>query len=282
MESNKKSLVEIHLAVLLFGLSGVFGKLINQSSIIIVLGRVFFSSIFLFIGILIFKKNIKLNHRKHYFYVSIMGVILAIHWFTFFKAIQVSTVAIGLFTFSTFAVFVTFLEPIFFKERIKGKDIVVASITIIGVFLILPDFSLSSNVTEGALYGIISALTYAVLSIMNRKFVGEYSSLIISFYEQFVATIVLLPFAFIYKPVFSTGDIIFIIILGLFFTALAHSLFINGLKGVKTQVASIICSLEPVYGVLFATIILKEMPHHQVLLGGSIILATSIYSTLKN
>ncbi|MEW8955412.1 DMT family transporter [Clostridium sp.] len=282
MKSNKKSIVEIHLAVLLFGLSGLFGKLINQSSIIIVLGRVFFSSIFLFIGIIIFKKSIKLKSKKDYIYVSIMGGILALHWFTFFKAIQVSTVSIGLFTFSTFAVFVTFLEPLFFKERIKGKDIVVALITIGGVALILPDFNIHSNITEGVLYGITSALTYAILSIMNKKFVGEYSSLIISFYEQLVATIVLIPFAFIYKPVFSTTDIIFIIILGLFFTAIAHSLFINGLKGVKTQAASIICSLEPVYGVLFAAIILKEMPPSQVLMGGSVILATSIYSTLKH
>lgn len=119
MNTKNKSLIEIHLAVFLFGLLGIFGKLFSLPSIIIVLGRVFFSSVFLLIIMLYFKENIKLKQQKHYFYLVIMGVILAIHWSTFLKSIQVSTVAIGLLTFSTFPVFVTFLEPFFSKKKLS-------------------------------------------------------------------------------------------------------------------------------------------------------------------
>ncbi len=45
MNTRNKGLIEIHLAVFLFGMSGVFGKLLSLPSMIIVLGRVFFSSI---------------------------------------------------------------------------------------------------------------------------------------------------------------------------------------------------------------------------------------------
>ena len=282
MNIKNKSLIEIHLAVFLFGLSGLFGKLLSLSSIIIVFGRVFFSSIFLLIINLYIKKDMKLKQQKHYFYLVIMGVILAIHWSTFFKSIQVSTVAIGLLTFSTFPVFVTFLEPYFFKEKIKLSEIVVAIVTLFGVVLVVPKFELGNNLTQGVLWGIVSGFTYAILSMLNRKYVKEYSSSVIAFYEQFVATIILIPFLFLQKPVFQPKDILLLILLGTVFTGIAHSLFINGLKNIKTQTAGIISSLEPVYGILFGAFLLREIPTLREIIGGIIILGTVFYSTIKS
>lgn len=282
MNIKNKSLMEIHLAVFLFGLSGLFGKLLSLPSMIIVLGRVFFSSIFLFVIMLYLKKDIKLKQQKDYFYLIVMGVILAIHWSTFFKSIQVSTVAIGLLTFSTFPVFVTFLEPCFFKEKIKLSDIVVAIVTFLGVVLVIPKFEMGSNLTQGVLWGVISGFTYAILSMLNRKYVKEYSSSVIAFYEQLVATIVLVPFLFLQKPDFQTRDILLLIILGIVFTGISHSLFISGLKNIKTQTAGIISSLEPVYGITFAVFLLREIPTLKEILGGIIILGTVFYSTIKS
>lgn len=282
MNLKNKSLLEIHIAVFLFGLSGLFGKLLSLPTMIIVLGRVFFSSVFLFIIMLYLKKDIKLKQQKHYFYLVILGVILAIHWSTFFKSIQMSTVAIGLLTFSTFPVFVTFLEPYFFKEKIKLSDIIIAIVTFLGVVLVIPKFELGNSLTQGVLWGILSGFTYAILSLLNRKYVKEYSSLVIAFYEQAVATIVLIPFLFLQKPVFQLNDILLLILLGTVFTGISHSFFINGLKNIKTQTAGIISSLEPVYGILFATFLLGEIPTLREILGGIIILGTVLYSTIKS
>jgi drug/metabolite transporter (DMT)-like permease len=279
---KNRSLVEIHLAVFLFGLSGLFGKLISLPPMIIVLGRVFFSSIFLLTIMLYLKKDIKLKQQKHYFYLAVMGVILVIHWSTFFKSIQVSTVAIGLLTFSTFPVFVTFLEPYFFKEKIKLPDIVIAIVAFLGVVLVVPKFELDNNLTQGVVWGIVSGFTYAILSMLNRKYVKEYESMVIAFYEQFVATIVLIPFLFLQRPVFQTNDILLLILLGTVFTGISHSLFINGLKDFKTQTASIISSLEPVYGIVFAAFLLKEIPAAREIFGGIIILGAVFYSTIKS
>lgn len=281
MNAKTKNLVEIHLAVMLFGLSGLFGKLITLSPTIIVLGRVFFSSIFLFIIILYLKKDLKLKEKRHYLYLIMMGVILALHWSAFFKSIQMSTVAVGLLTFSTFPVFVTFLEPFFFKEEIKLSDIMIAVVTLLGVMLVIPTFELGNDLTQGVIWGIVSGLTYAILSMLNRKFVREYSSLVIAFYEQFIATLVLIPFYFFQRPTFDLKDILLLVLLGVVFTGISHLLFINSLKNLKTQTAGIISCLEPVYGIIFAIVLLTEIPTLREVLGGIVILSTVFYSTIK-
>lgn len=282
MDNKNKSLLEIHIAVLLFGVSGLFGKLLSLPSIVIVSGRVIFSSVFLFLLILYFKKDIKLKEKKHYFYLIIMGLILSIHWTTFFQSIQISTVAIGLISFSTFPIFVTFLEPILFKEKIKISDILAAAISLIGVMLVIPEFNLSDNITQGVLWGLISGLTYAILSMLNRKYVKEYSSLTIAFYEQFIAAIVLIPFSILERPSFQPKDILLLVLLGVIFTGLSHMLFINGLKNVRTQTAGIISSLEPLYGVIFAALLLGEIPGIREVIGGILILGVAFYTTVKS
>lgn len=281
MDKNNKSLIEIHIAVLLFGMSGLFGKFLSLHPMIIVLGRVVFSSIFILALILFMKTKIRLNRKKDYFYLILMGIILAVHWSTFFHSIQISTVAIGLLTFSTFPVFVTFLEPYFFREKIRLSDIIVAAVTFIGVVLVVPGFQLESDMTQGVIWGVISGFTYAILSILNRKYVKEYSSTVIAFYEQSVAAIVLLPFLFIQQPVFQTTDIWLLILLGTVFTGISHTLFINGLKNVKTQAAGIISALEPLYGIILAVFLLREIPSFREILGGIIILGTVFYTTIR-
>ncbi len=281
MKAITKNLVEIHLAVLLFGLSGLFGKFLSLSPTIIVLGRVFFSSIFLLIIILYLKKDMKLKEKKHYLYLIMMGVILALHWSAFFKSIQVSTVAIGLLTFSTFPVFVTFLEPFFFKEEIKLSNIMIAIATLLGVMLVIPTFEFGNHLTQGVIWGIVSGLTYAILSMLNRKFVQDYSGVVIAFYEQLIATLILIPFYFWQRPIFSLQDLLLLVLLGVVFTGISHLLFINSLKNLKTQTAGIISSLEPVYGIFFAIFLIREIPTLREVLGGIVILSTVFYSTIK-
>jgi len=213
--------------------------------------------------------------------MALMGVILAVHWVTFFHAIQVSTVAIGLLTFSTFPVFVTFLEPVFSRERVELKDIFVAFVAVMGVALVIPEFEIRNSMTRGALWGIASGFAFALLSIMNRKYVKEYSSIIVAFYQDSIATVVLLPFLFLSTPVFRLTDILFLSILGVVFTGLAHTLFIKGLASVKAQKASIIASLEPVYGITAAILLLGAIPTLRVVVGGAIILGAAFYATVK-
>lgn len=282
MTEKNKSLLNIHLAVLLFGIGGSFGKLITLPSTVTVLGRVIFSSLFLFIILKLKKKKISLNNKSHYFSMIIMGIILAIHWTTFYQSVKMSTVAIALLTFSTFPMFITFIEPYFFKEKLQISDVITTLITFIGILFVIPKFEFSDNTTIGAILGIISGFTYAILSILNRKFIKEYSSPLIAFYEQTVSIVALMPFYFISKPYISMNNLVLTILLGVVFTGIAHTLFIMGLKNVKTQTAGIIGSLEPLYGIICAIFIVNEIPTSKVLIGGTFILGAVIYSTIKS
>ena len=281
-KSRQKGLASVHLAVLLFGIVSLFAKLIELPSVIIVLGRVLFSSMFLWCFLFFRKQKIRLNEKRDYLRMIGAGVILAVHWSSFMQAIQSSTVAVGTLTFSTFPLFVTFLEPYVFHEKLRLSDVVCAVTMLIGVIFIVPEFELENTVTQGVLWGLLSAFTYAVLSLMNRKFSSIYQGTVVSFYEQAAATIVLLPTLFILRPSVSVKDIGVLILLGVIFTAVAHSLFIEGLRTVKVRTAGIISGLESVYGILIALLVLGEIPAVRELIGGGIILGVAFYSTIKS
>lgn len=282
MNIKTRSLVEIHIAVVFFGLAGLFGKFISLSPLVIVFGRVFFASLFLMVLLRVQKQSLRLDNRRDYFFFVLLGVVLAVHWVTFFLSIQLSTVAIGLLTFSSFPVFVTFMEPLFFKTPLHNQNIVMAFITFCGVALVIPSFHFESAMTQGALWGIASGFTFACLSLLNKNFVSRYPSPLISFYQCTVASAFLLPFVGVLHPNLEPKSILLLAILGIVFTGVSHTLFINGMKHVKAQTASIIASLEPVYGIIAALLIFGEVPSLRAVIGGLIILGTAAYSTLKS
>lgn len=220
--AKKQSLIEIHAAVVLFGLAGLFGKWLVLSPFIIVLGRVFYASAALFLFFLLTKTNMRIFPARNYAVFILLGFILAVHWVAFFHSIQISTVAIGLLSYSSFPVFTAFLEPLFFKERIKISMIVCALLCLAGVFLIIPQFDLDNSTYRGVLWGLFAGFTFSILTILNRKLSLRYSSLLIAFYQDFWATLFLLPFFFILRPQISSRDILLLLAQGIFCTALSH------------------------------------------------------------
>lgn len=277
----KREIISLHIAVMLFGLAGVIGKFVSVPAILVTFGRVFFSSIFLLIIILIKKDNWKLKKRD-YSYVIVAGIILAIHWFTFLQAIQIATVAIGTITFATFPIFVTFLEPLIYHEKLEIKNVTMAIIMFAGVLITVPEFSLANQMTLGIVVGMISAFSYAILCLFNRYLSLNYSGTIVCLYEQGVATIILFPTIFFVTTTINSLDLGAIIFLGIVCTAIAHSIYVNSLKKIKVQTASIISSMESVYSIIFAFLLLNEMMAFKELLGGLIIIGVAIYLSFNN
>jgi len=277
MDTRKKSYLEVHIAVFLFGMTGLFGKFIDLSPFIIVLGRVFVAAVFIFIWLLLSKETINLKNYSDYKKLFIMGGVLAIHWTSFFAAIQLSNVAIGILTFSTFPVFVSFFKPLINRESISKKEILFGIITIIGILFIVPFKDVFSSTMLGSLTGVFSGFVYAIFTIYNEKLVKDYNGKIVAFYEQVAASIFLLPTYFIIQPNLGSKDLILIILLGTLFTGIGHTMFINGLKYVSAYMASIITMLEPLYSIILAYLILGEKLSINTLIGGIIILSTVIF-----
>jgi len=275
--------MQIHIAVFLFGFAGLFGKFLSCSPIYIVFGRTFFAFITLFFyAKFISKTALSISLKTTGLFFILQGILLAIHWWSFFLSIQISSVAVGLVTFSTFPLFVTFLEPLFFKEQLKSKDVMLAGAMFIGIILVVPEFNISNNITKGAVYGIISGFTFALLALVNRKNVKISNSIAIAFYQNLFASLFLiLPIMTIKTPLPVLHDLPNLIFLGVVCTALAHTLFINSLSFIKAQTASVITGLEPVYGIILAFCILNETPGMGTLAGGLIIIGASIAASFK-
>ena len=279
---NKKALIQIHLAVLLFGTAGLFGKISGLHPLEIVFGRVFFASMALYLFSVLTGSELKIQSRKDLGAMLLLGVILAFHWFAFFKSIQLSTVATGLLTYSTFPVFVAIISPVFIHEKFRFSELAIALLGFAGVLLLVPEYDFHNKFTTGIGWGVLSGLSFALLAIFNRKYVQKYSGITIAFYEDVAAAIVLFPFLFFIPLVFSVRALLLIICLAVVFTAVAHTLFISGMKKVRAQQASIIANLEPLYGIVLAVFILKEIPSAREIGGGLIIMASVFYTSVKS
>lgn len=282
MNDRNKSLFLVHLAIAMFGTSSLFGKIIDQPAFVIIVGRVFFSSIIMGIFFKLKGISIRLNSKKDYYIVLLMGAILAIHWLAFFHSIQISTVAIALLTYSTCPIFTTFLEPLFFNERIRRSDIIVAIVAFCGIAFVIPKVEIGDSIFRGAVEGVFSGVTFALLSILERKYVKEYKGIVISFYEQVITFVLLVPIVIIVgiKPI-SVSQIGIFIIFSLVFTLFSRLMYISGLKGVSAQTASIVTCLEPVYGIFLAFVFVHEVPSIRELIGGTTILTAVGYSSFK-
>jgi drug/metabolite transporter (DMT)-like permease len=280
-KSDKRDILYLNLAVMMFGIAGVIGQYVEVPSVMVALGRVICSSIILLVIALVKKESLKLESKKDYALIIFAGAVLALHWTSFFQSVQVSSVAIGTITFSTFPLFLTFSEPIIYREKLSVRSIVSAIVLLIGVVITIPEFSMENQVTIGIVWGMLSSLTYAIITLANRYFSGKYQGRIVSLYEQGTAAIVLLPSLFFVKATWRTQDIIGVVLIGCICTAFAYSLYISAQKKVKAQTAGLISGMETVYGILYAFVLLSEIPTVREIIGGVVILSVGLYSSLK-
>lgn len=282
MESTKKSLLQVHTAVFLFGLTGLFGKYITLNPFIIVLGRVFFSMIFIGLWMLLKKESFKLASKRDYAYLAFMGLLLSLHWASFFGSVQVSTVAVGLLSFSTFPVFVSLLSPLLGRGPIKKTELFYGSLTLMGILLIVPFNDLLGDTSIGAMIGVFSGAVYALFTSLNENLVKRYPGKLVAFYEQVFSTMILLPFYLFLQPEIDLNNLLLLILLGTIFTGIGHTLFISGLKHVSAYSAAMITMLEPIYAIILALITLGEPITLRIFFGGAIILSTVLMISLQN
>lgn len=274
------SVLLLHLSVMLFGFSAVLGQFVDAPAAVIAGGRVVWSSAALLVFSLVKKSSLKLGSKKDCTAALAAGVVLAVHWTTFFQSIQSSSVAIGTITFSAFPLFLTFLEPLVFHEPLRPRSVITALVLLAGVGITIPDFTLANQTTVGILWGLVSALAYAVLSLANRYLSGRYEARTICLYEQGTAAVVLLPALLFSRTAWSFRNFAGIAAIGLVCTAIAHSLYVAAQRHVKAQTAGIISGMETVYGILFALLFLGEIPAPRELIGGAVILGVAVFSSL--
>jgi len=225
------------------------------------------------------KKSILLSKPKDYGIVILLGILLALHWVTYFHAMQVASVAVGVIALYTFPIITVFLEPLFHGERPQIKDIVSAFVVLFGIYLLVPEFSLSNETTLGIFWGVLSALFFALRNIMQGHYFKGYSAKHSLFYQTLVTFIVLLPFSFEAIPEVTTTQWEQLLILGVFFTAVPHTLFAFSLLNLRTKTVSLVACVQVVYATIFAALLLGEWAELSTVVGGLIVLSAAMYES---
>ena len=277
---KRRALAGVNAAVLLFGLAGLFAKWIALNALAIAFGRVLFSSLALGLFRLAGRRSFRVSGRELGRLIA-AGAVLALHWWAFLTSVQLSTVAVGTLTFAAFPLFVTLLEPLVFRQKPSKRSVLAALVILLGVIVTVPAFSFENRMFRGVLIGLLSALAYAVLTVMNKSFASRQDGALTAFYEQASAALLLLPIVLktgCFRP--TLPDLGLLLILGVVTTALAHTLFISGLKALPARTAGLCPALETVYGVLFALLLLGEVPSLREALGCVIILGAVLVSQL--
>nr|WP_143872959.1 EamA family transporter [Catenovulum sediminis] len=276
---QKVALLQVHMGVLLLGGTALFSKIVPLSGSAISLARAAIAALFLAMIVKATEGRLSLNSFRDYRNGVILGVFMAIHWVTYFYAMQLSSVATGMIALYTYPVMIVLIEPLLHKQLPKLMDVVMAMFVLAGVALMVPNLSLESDYTLGILLGVLSAVFFAARNIMNHKVFAHYSGTKNMMFQSFVIALVLMPFEITSFSEIKDSTIAWLLLLGVVFTALPHSLIVNGLRSIRAKTMSLVSCLSPCYGTAFAAIFLTEYPSWQTLLGGAMVVSAAVFET---
>lgn len=287
MTDKIKNYLHLHVIVFIWGFTAVLGKLISLDALPLVWYRMSIAVglILLFIA---FKRISLKVAPKDLVWMGIAGIVIALHWVTFFSAIKVSNVSVALATLSTGAFFTALLEPFWYGRKIIAYEILFGIIVIGGLYII---FNVETQYAKGIMYGLISALLSAIFSLINGKLAKKNKPSVISFYELGLGVLFLtvyLGFNNRFTASFfevSANDWLFLAILASICTAYAFIASVKVMKFLTPYTVMLTINLEPIYGIILAFILLGDSEKMNPLfyLGALLILSTVIANgLLKN
>ena len=264
----------LNLAVLCISTSGALGRYIDLVPPLTIWYRSLFALLFLGIFCIWKKYPFRFDGKKHGFTIFFTGVLMTAHWVTYFYALKWANVAVAMLALFIYPIITSLLEPIFLKTKLQLSNILSSLVLLVGIYFLVPSFDINNSMTQGLLMGILSAFAYAIRNLILKTKVDDFNGSSLMFYQMLVMAIILLPVPFLFEHSFEMvyAEIPYIIILGLITTAVGHTLFLNSFKHFTVSTASIMSSMQPIYGILIAWFFLSEQPDIRSIIGGAIIL----------
>ncbi|MDY0780493.1 DMT family transporter [Tenacibaculum sp. IB213877] len=283
MQNNHiKNVAGILTATFFISTSGVLGKYIAMPSEVIVWFRSAFAVVLLYAFCRFKKINLSIESSKHYAPFLISAFFMAAHWITYFYALKKSNVAIGMLSLYTFPVMIALLEPLVFKIKFNPIHIVLGLLVLLGIYILAPDLNLESSNMQGILFGLLSALCYSIRILILKQYVIRYNGVMLMFYQTLIITIFLVPVLFFMDVSGFESQYPYLLMLALLTTAIGHSLMVHSLQFFSVSTASIISSVQPIFGIILAFIFLNEIPTLNTFFGGALILATVVIESLRS
>lgn len=270
----------IHVAALLFGLTGIFGELIQGSAWLITAGRAGFATVALLVFMRYAGQRLAPPSQRDLPFLILAGLLLAAHWIAFFVAVKIGGIAIATLGFASFPAFTTLLEGMLFRERPTIFEWGVVALVTMGLVLITPSMDLENQSTIGLLWAIASGLTFALFTLANRRGIQHLSASALACWENAVVAAVTLPWCLSEFTELRAMDWLWLFVLGVACTALSHALLVSSLSQLKARTAGLVIALEPIYAIAFAAMLFGQYPSLRAALGGALIIGTITASAL--
>ncbi len=257
----KKAFLQLHIAVFLAGFTAILGKLISLNEGLLVWYRLLLSILILG-AVMKFKGKLQRISLLDFRDISFVGLILAIHWVTFYGSVKYANASVAVVCLSAAGFFSALLEPFIFKTKIVWVELSLGLLSLLGVYII---FDFHPQYKVGIIFGVISALGSAIFPILNKNLLKRFTPEVLTLYEffgGFLSLTLLLPFYFIsfthghYLP--TSHDWGWLMVLVVFCTILSFDLQLSALKKISAFTLNLTYNLEPLYGIILAFIIFKE------------------------
>lgn len=279
--NHTRNFLEINLAMLFLSTSGPFGKFIVLPAPLTIEIRALLAFIFLAIYCKLRGISLNLNSRDRW-PIFLCCLLMGVHLVSYFHALQLSNVAIGMLSLFTYPVMTAFLEPLFLKTKFQKLHLLLGLMVLIGIYLLVPDFSLENSSTVAIGFGLFSAFTYAIRNLILKTKVDKYQGSVLMTYQMGVIAAFLIPTFFLY----NVGEVVqftpALLGLALITTVIGHSMFINCFKYFSLTTVSILSCIQPVYGIIIGAIFLSEMPGWSTVIGGCLILASVVLESRRS
>lgn len=252
--------LHLHLIVFIWGFTAVLGALISIEAIPLVWYRMLLATVITILFLLFRRVDLRSSWRSIGGYF-VAGFLIASHWLAFFGAIKVSNVSVTLAVMSTGALFTSLLEPLYYKRRIIGYEVLFGLLVVVGLYII---FRVETNYTEGILLALIASLLGSMFSVINGKFALRQRASVISFYELGFGVLCItlyLVFTGSFNKTFfslSKSDFGYLLILASVCTAYAFIASVHVMKWLSPYTVMLTINLEPVYGIILALVVLGD------------------------
>ncbi|GAB4023969.1 DMT family transporter [Spirosoma koreense] len=256
----KKSYLVLHLAVVLAGFTGVFGKLISLNEGLLVWYRVFFSAIWLFLIIRLFGISTAIV-RQEKLDIAKVGLFITTHWVFFYASIKYANISIGVVCYCLTSFFTAVFTGLI-RKKFAGSELLLSLLTLAGIGLI---FHFDTSYQLGIALGTVSSAFAALYTIYNERLVQRYDSRVINYYQMIGGTIglgLLLPVYLYFFPTTSLipgpKDTVYLVLLSLFCTVGLYVLFAESLKKIPAFTVNLSFNLEPIYAIIMAFLFFGE------------------------
>jgi len=257
----RKAFIQLHIAVLLAGLTGVLGRLISLNEGLLVWYRLLLTAPSLWLLALLRKQSVRIDRRDLWRIFGIGG-IAALHWVTFYGSIKYSNVSVGLVCFSAVGFFTAVLEPLIMRHRMDWVELFLGMLVIVGIFFI---FQVDPHFKTGIVVGLVSALLGSLFPVLNKRILKRVSPENVTLYELsggFLVLTLLMPLYLWLFPAPSLlpgwQDWIWLLVLAWACTVLAFNLSMSALTRISAFTVNLSYNLEPVYGILLAFLLFRE------------------------